>query len=328
MKKTIFAAIVASLVLTQLVSIKIVHQESLTGIKPFSIYIQNYHCVQNNVSIDDKPIGKKIKVFEFDGSDFHISKMGLVKTEGDIRFYGPKLDKDLNPIPNKPSDKDYFESLHDMMNTLYSYIYEGSESIIISLFSPKINKPTTNNIAFKLSGWEGKIVRSSLKSNASINIDVSIAIIDQKMQYQYYELISNKWILKNKLAINPDKYDTNLPFLSTQLRMLPINKSHICLSQNATDITVGGKNQRYFPPAMVSKGNRLYVSVFDLSKLLGYGVLNDVRNAQWKIIQIVNPTAYDLKINEITISINDKINVSVNNNNKRAFGGVNKQIRC
>ncbi len=290
---------------------------TVVGIKPFSIYIENYHCIKDNVSIDDKLIGKRIKVIEFDGTDFHFCKMGLVRIDGDTRIYGPKLDKDFNPIPNKPSDKDYFESLHDMMNTLYSYIYEGTESIFISLFSPRIHEPTNNNLAFKLSRWEGKIVRSSLKNNVSKNVAASIAIIDQKFQYQYYELINNNWIQKKILAINPDKYDSNLPFLSTQLSILPINKSYISLSKDTTDITVGGKYQRYFPPVMVSRGSRYYVSVYDLSKLLGYGVLNDKQNAQWKILQIVNPTAYELKINEITISINDKSSVSVNNNNVR-----------
>lgn len=323
MKKTIFAAIVASFVLTQLVSIKAVHQESLTGIKPFSVLISAYHYFDKEKHDSwDVDIGKDIKVIDFDGQTIKITKMGILETKGNVIKSGPFLDKNMEPILMSYDDPNLDDFIADICTTYYQLKFKGDKNIIIAYNSKTMKSKGTYGFLF----WSDRPKRGGIQLTkeqiSEKGVSRQIAVMDDDKQYQSYNIIGNQLVMKHKLAINPDNYDRNLPMLSQMFNyysssFLRLRSGYLLLMKDSKLYYDKGEKEYSNPPIMISRNGVYYISTYFLSKRFHYGIMRDKEQDYWKIVKIDNPSLYELSIIELVINKDDKSYVMFNGEKRK-----------
>ena len=162
--------------------------QSISGIKPFTIYISTYHYIdQEKHTSYDLDIGKKIKVVEFDGSSIKVTKMGILEKHGSIIKCGPFLDKDNEPIRINFSDKIFDNVMEDIITTYYQFEFVGDKNIFFAYSSRAYDSKVNNGLL--LTSGSTKWARTRIDKETIKNKSASsqFVILDDDKQYHYYE---------------------------------------------------------------------------------------------------------------------------------------------
>jgi hypothetical protein len=285
--------------------------QTIDGIKPFIISISHYHINGVNVNGRDIPIGKKINVVEFDGSNFKITRMGIIKKNGNELTHGPILNKYGEQTYVNFSGDNYLETMSDIFSTFYKYEFIGNQSVAFSFHTNKRIDVVNHSLYFDISNptWY-KISTQVTKPNNKV--DSSFSLLDESMQYQYYEVVNKSLISKYRYAINPDKYNKELPLLEGQVNLFPKYSKYLLLEKENRRIVVGGVDQYYEPYVLISRDNKYYISTQRISSFLGVAVKHDKEQHKWIFMKIYNPDINTLSLTELVLNENDPAYVIVN----------------
>lgn len=302
----------------------IMNASNITGIKPFTLYISKYHYIdQAEQDSYDVDIGKKIKVIEFDGSSIKVTKMGILEKKGSIIKCGPFLDKDMEPILINYNDKEFDHVMEDIITTYYQCEFIGDKNIFFAYNSKEYASKTCNGLLLTSGSLKWARTRIDKETIKNKSATAQFVILDDDKQYHYYEIEGGKLVLKHKLAINPDYFDKNLPYLN---QMLPIYRSfwprnykdgYVWFANDNRMIVESGQKRYFNPPVMTMRNGVYYMNVYYLSKRLGYGYAFNKDNGTIRIVKMYNPNMYELSFKELILDVKDKSTITFNDEKKK-----------
>lgn len=297
---------------------------SVIGIKPFALFITKYHYIdQEKHDSYDVDIGEKIKVIEYDGSNIKITKMGILERKGSVVKCGPFLDKDMEPVLIDYNDKEFDDVMEDIITTHYQCEFIGDKNIFLAYNSKQYDSTTCNGLLLTSDSLKWARTRIDKETVKNKSATAQFVMLDDDKQYHYYEVENGKLNLKLKLAINPDYFDKKIPYLD---QMLPIYRTfwprnykdgYVWFANDNRMVIESGIKRYFSPPVMIIKNGICYMSVYYLSKRLGYGYAYNKDNQTIKIVKMYNPSMYELSFKELILDTKDKSNVTFNGEKKK-----------